>query len=274
MRKWATLILLWGIACPAIASKTMSVEQMEDLLVNLHGKPDDKVVGELENVQLTERVSLARLTRWEAEFPGKRAHEQLVKLADLSAFLEPLAKDVIADPPPDLTAQKRLLWMTAQYVKTTTSRLPDIFATRLTTHFEGKLSQGLGSAESVTGSGNRTVDAASLNLAATLTADSEGLYSTDQYSRTVTYRNGKEVPDTGAGRQNKDVGSGFGLTTSGEFGPILATVMDAMRGRFRWLRWERGASEPAAARIKTGSSQARRQPSFSMPCPRISRTTG
>jgi VWFA-related protein len=247
MRKWATLILLWGIACPAIASKTMSVEQMEDLLVRLHGKPDDKIVGELENVKLTERVSLARLTRWEAEFPSKRTHEQLVKLADLSAFLEPLGTDVIADPPPDLNTQKRMLWMAAQYVKTTTSRLPDLFATRLTTHFEGNLSLGLGlSAESATGTGNRTVDAAALNMATTLTADSEGLYSKGQYSRTVTYRNGNEVLDTGAGKRNKEQDTGFGLTTSGEFGPILATVMDAMHGKFRWLRWERGASEPAA----------------------------
>jgi VWFA-related protein len=247
MRKWATLILLWGIASPAIASKTMSVKQMEDLLVNLHGKPDDKVVGELENVQLTERVSLARLTRWEAEFPGKRAHEQLVKLADLSAFLEPLGTEVIADPPPDLDTQKRMLWMAAQYVKTTMSRLPDLFATRLTTHFEGKLSPGLGlSAASVTGTGNRTVDAAAVNMATTLTADSEGLYSKDQYSRTVTYRNGKEVFDTGTGKQKNEADTGFGLTTSGEFGPILATVMDAMYGKFRWLRWERGASGPAA----------------------------
>jgi hypothetical protein len=87
MRKCAILLLLWGIAFPAMATKIMSIDQMEQLLVKLHGKPDGKVAGELEDAQLTERVSPARLARWEAEFPGKRTQEELLKLADTSAFL-------------------------------------------------------------------------------------------------------------------------------------------------------------------------------------------
>jgi hypothetical protein len=39
----------------------------------------------------------------------------------------------------------------------------------------------------------------------------------------------------------------MGLTSSGEFGPILGTVLgDAMHGGFRWLRWEKGADGPVA----------------------------
>ena len=79
MRKWAILLLLWGIAFPAMAAKIMSIDEMEQLLVKLHGKPDGKVAGELEDAQLTERVNPARLARWEtcrriglSQFPRKR----------------------------------------------------------------------------------------------------------------------------------------------------------------------------------------------------------
>ncbi len=55
-----------------MAAKTLSIEQMEQLLVKLHGKPDGKVAGELEDVELTERVSQARLARWESGFPRQQ----------------------------------------------------------------------------------------------------------------------------------------------------------------------------------------------------------
>jgi hypothetical protein len=76
----------------------MSVGQVEQLLAMLRGKPDGKVANELDSVQLTERVSL---TRWEAEFPGKRSREELVKLADTSALLELPNEDLVAKPTPD-----------------------------------------------------------------------------------------------------------------------------------------------------------------------------
>ena len=123
------------------ADKTLSIEQMEQILVKLQCKPDGKVAGELESVQLAERVSPARLAQWETEFPGKRTREELVKLADMSAFLNPPASDVLRDPPPDMETQERMVAMAVDYVRLTTARLPDFYATRETTHFEDTLTR-------------------------------------------------------------------------------------------------------------------------------------
>ena len=144
MRKWVIILFFLGTAWPAMADKGLSIDQMEQLLIKLHGKPDGKVAGELEDVQITERVSPARLARWEAEFPGKGTQEELIKLADLSAFLNPPASDVLRDPPPDANTEERMMALAEEYVRLTTVRLPDFYATRETTHFEDTLSHRCG----------------------------------------------------------------------------------------------------------------------------------
>ena len=246
MRKWATLLLLWGIAWPAMAEKTLSIEQMEETLLKLHGKPDGKVAGELEGVQLTERVSPARLARWEADFPGKRACEELMKLADMSAFLDPPASDVLRDPPPDEDTQRQMLEHAAEYIKTTIKRLPNFYATRETTHFEDTPSQETVSrvGNSSTGSGMRAMRVPGIAVAMT---DYRSLRSTGTYSAMVRYQDGYEVQESEAGKGKKQDQAAAGLTTGGEFGPILEVVMgDAMRGQVKWAHWEQGASEPVA----------------------------
>jgi len=250
MRKCAILLLLWGIAFPAMAAKIMSIDQMEQLLVKLHGKPDGKVAGELEDAQLTERVSPARLARWEAEFPGKRTQEELLKLADTSAFLNPPASDVLRDPPPDLETQQRMVSMALEYVRTTTARLPDFYATRETTHFEDTLSHRA----EYTYSGSMAMGAhgpegqlPTQTPGMGSTAEYRGLHSTGEYSMTVTYRGGHEVIDEDAGKRKKAEESALGLTSSGEFGPILGWVInDIIPTGVIWSRWEQGIGEPAA----------------------------
>jgi hypothetical protein len=246
MRNWFTLLLLLGIAWPAMAAKTMSVEQVEQLLVKLHGKPDGRVAGELEQVELTERVSMARLVRWETDFPGKRTQEALIGLADTAAFLNPPQLDVIPDPPPEKETQQRMLELAVDYVKTTMTRLPNFYATRETTHFENMpVPVAIGTGIS-NGAGRGMRALRSRETAVTMT-DSKWLRSTGAYSAVVTYREGQEVPDaaTGSGREKGQ--PPVGLTTSGEFGPILMVVIgDATRGRVSWLRWEKGTSEPVA----------------------------
>jgi len=233
------------------ADKTLSIEQMEQILVKLHGKPDGKVAGELEGVQLTERMSPARLAQWEAEFPGKRTHEELVKLADMSAFLNPPASDVLRDPPPDMETQERMVAMAVDYVRLTTARLPDFYATRETTHFEDTLTRKtdysyapsmgmsehptMGSALPVASGGGGSV------------AEYRGLHGAGEFSMTVTYRDGHEVLNEDAEKRAKEEEASLGLTSSGEFGPILAAVIgDVAHTGVAWVRWEPGNGEPAA----------------------------
>jgi hypothetical protein len=226
MRRWAillvVLVLLSGLASPAWAAKSLSIDQMDQLLAQLGGKPDGKVAAELDDIQLTQRVSSARLAYWEAEFPGSRAHEELLKLADMSAFLDPSASDVVPDPRPDVKSQLQILSLAVQYVGKTIPRLPDFYAMRETTHFEGVSPAGYLLGEGVT-----------------------TLESTGAYNRTVTYREGKEIPFETVGKQGKE--PGLGLTTNGEFGPILVEILrDALASKIAFLRWERGPNGSTA----------------------------
>ncbi len=222
MRRWFTLLLLFGFAWPAMAGKPMTVDQVEQLLAKLHEKPDAKVAHELEDLQLSERVSTARLARWEAQFPGSsHTQQELMKLADLSTFLDPPASDVIPDPPPDSDTQRHMLWTAEQYMGSTISHLPDFVATRETTHFRA------------VSSGNSAAGA------------TKPLQWTSAFSRTVTYRAGREVPLEAAASQQGDQPSG--IIVQGEFGPIVSQVIsDALGSEVRFLRWESGPSEPAA----------------------------
>jgi hypothetical protein len=250
MRKWVVILFFLEIAWPAMADKTLSIQQMEQLLIKLHGKPDGKVAGELEDLKLTERVSPARLARWETDFPGKRAQDELTKLADLSAFLNPPASDVLRDPPPDSNTEERMMALAEDYVRLTTVRLPNFYATRETTHFEDALSHR----SEYTYSGSMAMGTqGSLGSLPTPTAgqgsttEYRGLHSTGEFSMTVTYRDGHEVLEADRGKRKKEEESALGLTSSGEFGQVLGAVIDDLvHSGVRWLRWEQGNGEPAA----------------------------
>ena len=244
MRKWAVLLLLTGWAWPAMAAKSVSVGQLEQLLDTLRGKSDGRVAQELSDLELTERVSPARLAHWEKEFPGSKTHEALIKLADLSAFLNPPAADVVPIPGPDSATQERMLALASEYVRTTTRRLPNFIATRETTHFEDTPSQQVMVDSGGGAMGMHARRAAGISVSST---EYKSLHSTGSNSTTVTYRDGYEVHGTDAEPGKNQNKPSNGLTTNGEFGPILSVVMsDLMRSEVTWQRWEQSASEPVA----------------------------
>ncbi len=249
MRKWAVLLLLLGFIKPAMADKTMSIGQIEQLLNTLRGKPDGKVADELESVGLTERVSPERLARWEADFPGKRTREELTKLADLSEFLNPPASDVLRDPPPDEGTEEHMLALAVDYVRLTTARLPDFYATRETTHFADTLTHhtdySYSPSTAMSGHGVPAVPVQTPDGGATM--EYRGLHSTGEFNMTVTYRDGHEVLNEDAEKRREEEESTLGFTSNGEFGPILGKVInDVMHAGVAFVRWEPGIGEPAA----------------------------
>ena len=243
MRKWAILLLVAGTAWPAMAAKSLSVEQFEQMLDTLHGKPDAKVAQQLSEVELEERVSPARLARWETGSPGSRTREELTKLADAAAFLNPPAAEVLRIAPPDMDTQEKMMSVAADYVKTTITRLPNFYAKRETIHFEDEPSreQVEGSGAGMTGWRNRAIE---LSIGK---SEAKPLHLKGTYGTVVTYRDGSEVHDQDMGKEAKAGEVSTGLTTSGEFGPILeVAVGDALRSQVTWARWEQGASDPIA----------------------------
>jgi hypothetical protein len=227
MGKFGILFLLAGIAFPAFAAKRVTVEQLEQVLPSAHGKPDVEVARQLSDMELTERLSAVRLKRWEAELPGTEARQALIALADMSAFLSLPAGEIPAIPIPDIPAQRRLMALTVDYVEKTISKLPNFFATRVTTRFKDT-PRGFEKGQTVS----------------TLY---QPLRPVNRFSVNVLYRDGQEEVDSGAVKVRKSGPAIQGLTTSGEFGPILATVLvDAAEGKLAWSHWEQGAASPAA----------------------------
>jgi VWFA-related protein len=133
-----------------------------------------------------------------------------------------------------------------EYVRAKISRLPDFYATRVTTHFEDTLSQHMTYSMGTIGMGSGLAVPTQTAGVAT-TTESRALHSTGEYITTVTYRDGHEVIDEDTGKRKREERRAPGLTTSGEFGPIMGAVIDDLiHSGLRWRRWERGSSEPMA----------------------------
>lgn len=218
MSKLAILLLLAGFGPAAFAGTRVTVEQIEQLLSASHGLPDAKLAARISDLELTERASSRRLSQWEKDFPGKHTREALLALADASAFLDLPRAEIPDLEKPDPEARKQILDRMVNYVNTTIHKLPNFYARRATTHFD---------------------DLPTLRT--------NPLHVADRTAIIVTYRNGHEVPSRRA-YQDREAGSYYaGLTTRGEFGPILSVVVgDAIKGRFFWGHWEQGTAGPLA----------------------------
>lgn len=232
-----TLASLSGAALPAhdiwgswqgnrrtVAATRITGDQLEQMLGALRGKPDGKVAEQLSMLELTERLSAARLERCMADLSGPQARQAFTVLVDESAFLDPSAGDIPSIEKPDMEVQRQMTSLMIDYVKETIRQLPNLFATRTTLSFEEDLSTD------------------------------RPLHPMGKFSVIVLYRDGEEelhssLAQSGKEKQHPNLFSSQvpGLTTSGEFGPILVTaIVDAAHGDMVWNRWEQGATGPEA----------------------------
>ena len=219
MRKLILLGLLAAMVLPAGAAKRVTVDQLEQILNAFKGKPDAEVARHLSDLELTERFSSTRLSRWKDSLSGDKSRQVLIALADVSEFLDPPAAEIPATATPDLAAQRQIMALVVRYVSKTIPELPNFFATRQATRYENT----------------------PLLQKAEFFIPYEPLHSVGVSSATVLYRDGREVVDPGADEKSQPMTDG--LTTVGAFGPILATVLlDAAQSKLAWSRWEQGTA--------------------------------
>ncbi len=167
---------------------------------------------------MQERLSTARLEQLETMLPGDKSRDALIAVADASAFVELPASEMPATALPDVAAQKRMMAMTVAYLGKTLPMLPNLFAARDTMRFESRPEALEGMTESPLREASRS-------------------------RVTVLYRDGREFVDAGADKNKKAHAPDKGLTTWGEFGPILGTVLiDAAKSHLSWSHWEMGAN--------------------------------
>ncbi len=231
MRYGTALLFLVMTAIPALAAKRVTIKQLDQSLTDaLASSTSEKdILRLLSQVELTERMSLTNLQHWQTKMPGASSRQALTVLVDSSSFLKPAAEAIPNDPPLDKDAQQKLLAAALDYVDKTLSKLPNFFATESITLFEDTpaSSQYGGSAVAY-----------------------RPIHYESQTNATVLYRGGKEVMETPAGQITEDdqlVSAASGLLSSGQFGPVLKTVLtDAQKGKLTWSHWESAtASGPA-----------------------------
>jgi len=229
---FAVTCLLIGVALPAFAAKRVTVKQLDDLLIAAHGKPDGRVAEQLSGLVLTERASSARLSQWETDFPGRRTRDALIALADLSAFLDLPSAEIYDRSVPNPDEQRRIVSLAAEYVIKVNPQLPNFLATRETAYFEDSPPE-------------RSTKPGTLN--GMEVTEYRPLHVVGRSSVAVTYRDGREVADSETPKRHKPDTHSDWLTTTGEFGPILAIVVgDASHGSVAWSHWEQGAAGPQA----------------------------
>ena len=76
MKRAAVLwLVLAGMAVPSLAVKRVSISQLEQMVAMLHGKQDAEVAFRIADVELTERLSAARVEQLKTSVPGERSRK-------------------------------------------------------------------------------------------------------------------------------------------------------------------------------------------------------
>ena len=206
------------------ARQSVTVEDLQRILAPDkgkldNGKSDAKVARQLSGLELTERMSSAKLKSLEQSVLGTKSQRAQVALADASVFLSPAAADVPSQARPDFKRTAAHDDLTVEYLAKTLPKLPNFYATRTIVRFEDRQS------------GSRT-RAGSRNHSSWRQVGSSKVV--------VAYRDGKEVINPREWGEHPSHPEGEGLITRGTFGPILSTVIgDAAHGGMTWNRRER-----------------------------------
>lgn len=232
---------------PGDTPTLVTIAQFEQILsANPHPK-DAKFAAQLAGFKLTERAGSARLAHWLQQFSGRRTQRALTALADISAFEEPPAADLRADPAPDLETQRQIFARAIDYVAHIRPTLPNFSALRSTARFEiATRDQISGQKYAVRQFSLVTENSFYQPLGRIHPGGDEWLFFAASSASPVTYRNGHEVA---AGHDQVLPTSSYQpqLSTIGEFGPILTVVLrDAIHGKLAWSHWEQGAETPLA----------------------------
>lgn len=257
MGRFLWILLLCGaIVAPAFAvqeAKRVTVGELDQLLAGSHRERDGKLAKELDELELTERVSVTRLARWENEFHGKHTREALRELADAAEFLDLPAAELPEGPPPSLGSQQQMIVRTVEYVNKTLTKLPDFYAVRTTTHFEDEPAL-IADRQSRCLASQLIASCETIGVYAALAAPQgySPLQSAGKSHVTVTYRDGKELENARPAKDASEWRRPLGLVTSGEFGPILSVVLsDAIHSTMQWGHWEeRGEGRLAVFRYE------------------------
>ena len=205
---------------PRPGIEKFTVAQLEALV---HSHTD--LLRRLQDLELTQRLSTARLDALLSEIHSERERQALTADADLSLALAPPPDEIVNRQPPPAEEQHAILLRTFDYLQNTIPKLPDFYALRNTARFEEPAERD--------------------NEIWKMPHQDQTLHFAAGEHATVLYRNGNEVVEKKKKLVKHSIVRevrGRDLETWGTFGPILAYVWTAAAsnpGDLIWKRWER-----------------------------------
>lgn len=214
---------LYAAAPDANTTQMITPDGLAKIIAASPQASDAELAKKLSGFALTARLGGAQVAALEGKLPGEKSRMALTVLADQSIFLPPPPEEIPADAAPDAAKLRQMLTGIVNYVNNTVHQLPNLMATRSAEAFEDQPGETV-----LTRTGLEAVTELPLRWVGSLSME-------------VTYRDRKEVEDASVKAIKKGAGVS-GLITSGEFGPILATVLsDALKSnKIGWTRWEKG----------------------------------
>lgn len=216
-------ICVYVSAGPTDTPKKVSSDELIQIVETAQNTPDADLALKLAGMELTDRLSGTRLADLTSRLPGDKSRLALMLIADLSIFLPPSADEMALDAAPNAASVQQMLVNVVKYVNATNRQLPNLIATRFSTGFEDQPRE-----ESMGRTGLESTFYVPLRWVGSLKVE-------------VTYRDRHEVEDKTVKAEKKGNGVA-GLITTGEFGPILSTVLaDAVKGKLAWTGWEKGS---------------------------------
>ena len=229
MRRLIVLGLAVVMVLPAGATRRVSVGQLGQAITAASSghRTDAEIAHQISLIELSERLTQPTLERLSAKLNlGPKATLALELLADQSAFLDAPISERPATATPDQPTQRHIVETALRYAIDTKSRLPNFFATLTTYRFDDS--------PQVLAPGGWPVRA--------------GLHPIASWAEEATYRGGQDVRtpvEASANAALPEVRAG--LTSWGEFGPVVALVIsDAARGKLGWGHWEHSPAGPVA----------------------------
>jgi hypothetical protein len=223
------LFLLPQLSELSFAAKRVNIEQLNQVVASLKGKRDDKVADRLLDMELTERLSLAKFTVLQAALPGPLSRQSLTVIADIAEFQDPPPAELSTQPAPALEAQRDIAAKAIDYVRSKTLRQPNRVVSRETAHFED--APAIQQPPKPDSPGGTFIP-------------SQPLHITNRLNETVVYRNGEAFIKTASGEEPVTSSDSVGVSTFGEYGPVLSTIFrDLAAGKLMWKRWAQSSRE-------------------------------
>jgi hypothetical protein len=233
------MVLLGCLAAAAVSGSALdrvTVDQLEQRVAADHSRGgkdlahrDQDLAHRLQKLELTQRLSTARLKKLEASLPGPESRNALMAVADVSVVLDPPANEILTDAAPTKAEQQQMLERAPEAsAPSSVDRMPEFDATMKLTRFRNLKYMTSDHSEPVP-----------LLLPVPRALDSDSDAVTHREGRLiVTHTSQSWVPNESlkTGVENWD-----GLYT------VMANVLQDMRGaQPDWVGWEQGPTGKVA----------------------------